>query len=86
MPRADDNGLLSRMSAAEIGAAQQRLPKSESYPADENQPWITVDLRSPENKKRAASSGPFSLRILIFRKLVAGAGFETYFLPRVARS
>ncbi len=58
MPRADDNGLLSRMSAAEIGAAQQRLPKSENYPADENQPWITVDLRSPENKKKGRIKRP----------------------------
>jgi len=42
MPREDDNGLLSRMSALEIGAALQRLPDAESYPSDEIQQWSTV--------------------------------------------
>ena len=42
MPREDDNGLLSRMSAVEIGAALQRLPDAESYSSDEIQQWSTV--------------------------------------------
>lgn len=41
MPREDDNGLLSRMSAVEIGAALERLPDVESYPYDEIQQWST---------------------------------------------
>lgn len=38
----DDNGLLARMSAVEIGAALQRLPDAESYSSDEIQQWSTV--------------------------------------------
>ena len=42
MPREDDNGLLSRMSAVEIGAALARLPDAATYPTDEIQQWSTV--------------------------------------------
>ena len=38
----DDNGLLARMSAVEIGAALQRLPDAESYSSDEIRQWSTV--------------------------------------------
>ncbi len=42
MPRDDDNGLLSRMSTVEIGAALARLPDAVTYPSDEIQQWSTV--------------------------------------------
>ncbi len=42
MPREDDNSLLSRMSAVEIGAALNRLPDAATYPSDEIQQWSTV--------------------------------------------
>jgi len=41
-PDDEDNGILGRMSAVEIGAALQRLPDAASYQADEIQQWSTT--------------------------------------------
>jgi len=41
-PDSEDNGLLKRMSAEEIGAALMRLPDAASCHADEIQQWSTT--------------------------------------------